>query len=261
MQQTFALFSDYFALRSNRLSRFDPRLKALTAVALILSVVFSSRPFWPLLVLAMSLGCMFSIKIPVRVALLRFVPVIIVLAVLMVLRSFLVGGVPLCGFRLLGHAFTVTREGAREGALIAGRVAGAISVVMLSGFITPVPQFYSALLWFRVPEIWVEIASMVYRYIFVIIERARNAILSQRARLGYAGVRRSLHSIGILSGVVFVGAFEQAEGTHRAMIARGYTGRMPTGALPALKKSDLAAMVLVCALIACLYFVFERFIA
>jgi len=259
MKHTFTLFSDYFALRDNWLTRFDPRLKVTIVLAFILSVISSSQVFSPLLVLVLCVGCMLSIRIPIRIMLIRFAPVAGVLVVLIGLRSFLVGVTPLWTFSIPGHDFTATSEGVREGALIGGRVAGAISAVMLSSFITPAPQVYATLLWFRAPRIWVEIAAMVYRYIFVILECARSAMLSQRARLGYVGTMRSLHSVGILAGSVCVRAFEQAEGTHRAMLARGYTGTMPTGKLDALGARRLAALITICGLIACGHFVFERF--
>ncbi|NQT93089.1 MAG: cobalt ECF transporter T component CbiQ [Lentisphaerae bacterium] len=259
MKHTFTLFSDYFALRNNWLTRFDPRLKITAVLALILSVVFSNQVFLPLLVLSVCLGCMLSIKIPIRTLLLRFVPVAGVLVVLVGLRSFLVGTTPLYTVSILGRDLSLTSEGVGEGVLISSRVAGALSAVMLSSFITPAPQLYSTLLWFRAPRIWVEIAAMVYRYVFVILERARGAILSQRARLGYVGTMRSLNSIGILAGTVFMRAFEQAEGTHRAMLARGYTGTMPTGKLGALGAPRLAALVVICGVIAGGYFMLERF--
>ncbi len=261
MKHTFTLFSDYFALRDNWLTRFDQRLKVMVSLALILSVVFSSQVFMPFLVLALCLGAMLIIRVPIRVMLLRFAPVAGVLIVLVGLRSFLVGVTPLWTFSVFGHELTCTSEGVREGALIGSRVAGAISAVMLSSFITPAPQVYATLLWFRAPKVWVEIAAMVYRYVFVILERARCTILSQRARLGYVGMARSLHSVGILAGTVFMRAFEQAESTHRAMLARGYTGTMPTGKLDPLGMRRLAALVTIYGLIAVGYFIFERLAA
>lgn len=258
MKQTFTLFSDYFALRDNRLTRFDPRLKVVVVVALILSVVFSTQVFMPLLVFVFCLGCMLSIGIPLRTISVRFIPVAFVLIVLVGLRSFLVGATPLHTFNIFGYDLTITTEGVREGLLIGSRVLGAVSAVMLSSFITTVPQLYSTLLWFHAPAIWVEIAAMVYRYVFVILERARSTILSQRARLGYVGTLRSLNSIGILAGTVFMRAFEQAEGTYRAMVARGYTGTMPVGKLDAFGAGRLAALLAVCGLITGGYFMFER---
>ncbi len=259
MKYTFTLFSDFFALRDNWLTRFDPRLKVTAVLALILAVVSSTQVFLPLLVLVLCVGGMLSIRIPIHIMLIRFAPVAGVLLVLISLRSFMIGETPLWTVSLFDHDLTFTSEGVREGVLIGSRVAGAISAVMLSSFITPAPQVYATLLWFRAPRLWVEIAAMVYRYIFVILERARSAMLSQRARLGYVGTMRSLHSVGILAGSVFMRALEQAEGTHRAMLARGYTGTMPTGKLDALGPRRLVALITICGLIAGGRFIFERF--
>jgi cobalt/nickel transport system permease protein len=61
---------------------------------------------------------------------------------------------------------------------------------------------------------------------------------AQRVRLGYCGLKRSLNSLGVLSGVVIVKSLEQAQRTHEAMLARGYKGHTPFGPMPALSPKD-----------------------
>ncbi len=258
MKQNFTLFSDYFALRDNRLTRLDPRVKALMTLAVVLASVGSSQPVFPLVAFAACLAAMFYIRIPIRIIIMRLLPVASLVAVLVLLRGILSGSTPIYGGSVLGIDVSIKAEGLAEGGLMGARVAGAISAVMLLSFTTSAPQLYAALRWFRVPKLWVEIASMVYRYVFVILERARCTILAQRARLGYTGFSRSLNSIGILGGTVFLRAFEQGEDTYRAMLARGYNGTIPTAGLPVIGAGRAFALLSALAGTGAVFVIFER---
>lgn len=259
MKHTFTLFSDYFALRDNWLTRFDPRVKVLAVLVVIVAVVLSRQALLPAGVLLGCLGCLWSVRVPARVVLVRMAPVALVVAVLVLLRGVAAGPWPWAA-GAGGPGAAAPDAGLREGLLIGSRVAGAMAAVMLSSFITPAPQFYATLRWLRAPALWVELAALVYRYVFVILERAGSTVLAQRARLGYVGPRRALQSIGILAGTVFLRAFEQAEGTHRAMCARGYNGTLPTVALAPLGRRRAVALAGFGAGVAALYRVCERMV-
>ena len=232
MKHTFSLFSDYFALRDNRLTALDPREKLLAALALILGALFSTQPWFPSSLLILSAGLLVSIRIPLRVILLRLLPALGIVAVLALLKVFLSGHTPLWRLEVFGVTLVATREGAQVALLLGSRVLGAVSVVMLLGFTTPMHEVCQALRAFGVSQTWVEIAAMVYRYIFALLEHAGDVCMAQRARLGYSTIRRSLASMGVLAGTVFVRAFDQAFRTHMAMRARCYRGYIPLTPLP-----------------------------
>jgi cobalt/nickel transport system permease protein len=92
---------------------------------------------------------------------------------------------------------------------------------------TEVPALLRGLERLRVPAVLTQIAATMLRYLEVIVGevgRQRRAMLAR----GYDP--RWVWQVGPLTtglGVLFVRAYERGERVHRAMLARGFTGRMP----------------------------------
>ena len=76
-----------------------------------------------------------------------------------------------------------------RGVLLGSRVLGAVSVMLLLSSVTPAYKIFGALRWFHVPEGWVEIALLVYRYTFLLSDQTADIAAAQRVRLGYSVVR------------------------------------------------------------------------
>ncbi len=235
----FEIFSDIFACRDNVFTRMDPRVKLMTAITLIIGVVFSSKVFFPLTVLVFCLSAMFVVGMPARLVLLRIAGPLGIVAVLVVLQAFLSGSTPLFAVNLIHWKLTATDEGLRRGIVLGSRVLGAVSVMLLLSSVTPAYKIFNALRWFRVPEGWVEIALLVYRYTFSLLDQTSDVMLAQSTRLGYSSMRKSLSSVGVLAGTVITRSMDQAMRTYEAMTLRGYQGSMPFGPLPGLKTTDL----------------------
>ena len=132
-----------------------------------------------------------------------------------------------------------------RGVLLGSRVLGAVSVMLLLSSVTPAYKIFGALRWFHVPEGWVEIALLVYRYTFVLLDQTADIASAQRVRLGYSSLGRSLSSAGVLAGTVVARSMDQAMRTYEAMTLRGYQGRLPMGPLAELKARDWRTMFVV----------------
>jgi cobalt/nickel transport system permease protein len=120
-------------------------------------------------------------------------------------------------------------EGLREGCKLALRVMAAVGVSSAVSRATPFQEFLSGLRWFRVPGQLTEVGLFAARYMKMFFEEAQTIYNSQKNRLGYAGLRRSMNSFGILAGSLAIRAFDQAKNTSTAMLQRGYDGKLPAG--------------------------------
>lgn len=249
----FDLFSDIFTYRDNALTRIDPRVKLLIAVWALLAVVASAQPFLPLAVFAVCLGATASLRVPAKLVALRLLAPLSTVAVLIVIQTFVTGTTPVASLSLGGWTLTAKAEGLRQGLHLGARVLGALSVVLLLGIATPAHRIFQALLSFRISRDWVEIAILMYRYIFVLMDRAGDLAAAQRLRLGYRAPGRALSSLAALAGATVVHSFEQAGRTHSAMRLRGYRGTMPFGPLPALASGELRLIALFTVAIAAAY--------
>jgi cobalt/nickel transport system permease protein len=253
----FELFSDIFACRDNALTRVDPRVKLLAAAALILAVVFSTKVFLPLTVAVIGLSAMLALSIPLRLVLVRLAGPMGIVLVIVVLQSFLTPGGFIFQIGFFGHQLHATYEGICRGFLLGSKVIGAVSVVLLLSFVTPAYKIFHSLRWSRIPEAWVEMALLVYRYTFALLDHAADIAAAQRTRLGYSTLPRSLASMGVLAGAVVTRSLDQALRTYEAMVLRGYRGGLSLPPLPDMSRKNWRLLVVILPPIAIFYFAQE----
>jgi cobalt/nickel transport system permease protein len=142
---------------------------------------------------------------------------------------------------------TVHEEGLRTFATVSIKaVIGTLSAVLLAAT-TTFPAVLRGLEAMRVPRLLVLIAAFMYRYLFVIVEETgrMRAALSARA---YAP-RNALHAgpIGRMATAMFLRTYSRGERVYNAMLARGYSGRMPYLSPLVLRRVDLVFVGLVLA--------------
>ena len=91
---------------------------------------------------------------------------------------------------------------------------------------TPMVDITDQLRKWRVPQLFIELMVLMYRFIFVFIETAQAMYIAQNARLGYSNWRRSLHSVGMLAANLYLRSQTRAAALYTALTARGYTGEL-----------------------------------
>jgi cobalt/nickel transport system permease protein len=109
---------------------------------------------------------------------------------------------------------------ARAGSLVGHALAGSAAVLLLATT-TPMSDLLPALRRLRVPAAVVEVASVTYRLLFVLLESLRTIREAQSARMGYSSVRRSYRSSGVLAAAVLTRSFDRARRLHEGLAGRG----------------------------------------
>ena len=247
MRHTFNLFSDYFSRRDNWVHRLDVRVKMGIAATLFGVVLASSRCVLPMVLFGGAWIGLCLLRIPLRIVVARFSPSLMVAGVLLLAHALITGQTPAYTFALGTWTLVVKQEGIVLGSLQASRILGAVSVLLLLSSVAPAHELFLGLRWCRFPKIWVEIALLMYRYLFVCLDEASELVDAQRIRLGYGRLSTAVSSAGSLIGMVIVRSIEQSARTHEAMVARGYTGDYPFGQMrPMAKRDYLALVVSVC---------------
>jgi cobalt/nickel transport system permease protein len=243
----------------HRLSaQLDARVWLVASAAAIAAVVSSSRPAVPLAALAGCLAVLAGARTALRTVLAGLPGPLGLAAVVCLLRTFMTGKTVWFTVGIGGWRLAATWEGLASGAMIGLRVLAAVSVMGTLVAVAPMNRLLSALAWTRLPPVVVELALLMHRHIFTLLEHATAVRTAQKVRLGYAGFRRSLSSLGNLAGLVMLRSLEQAERTHEAMLARGYQGRLPVPPCPPLGARDRRAMFAALAGAVLVYLVGER---
>ncbi len=212
------LSASSFALRA------DPRVKVLLVGAALLGSLLASRPQPSLLLGALGMGSLLAAGVQPRVLALRFLLPAVIGILAALITALHLGETPLFRFSILGFPLTLYEEGMRRGLLIFAKVFGGVSLIFWLSWTTPLPRLAGAALWFRIPRTLVELLLYIYRYLFLLMEETHRMRDAQRGRLGYTTWRRSLHSAGLLGGMLMLRALDRAERAYEAMRCRGYQG-------------------------------------
>lgn len=145
---------------------------------------------------------------------------------------------------LLGVAFTVTKEssivrvgfyvgdfmigisdqGIKEAKVLFFRSYASVACLYFLALTTPMVDIIWVLKKFKTPLIFTELMTIIYRFIFVLMETAMMIFISQECRLGYISFKKSYVSLGQLVSNLFLKAFYRSQELFVALTSRGYTG-------------------------------------
>lgn len=106
-------------------------------------------------------------------------------------------------------------------------VAGTLAVLVLAAT-TPMVDLMSGLSRARVPQVCVEIAALVYRLLFTLLESVGAIREAQVARLGYDSRRAAMRSAAVLTGSVLLRAWQRAQRLEEGLAGRGYSDNLRT---------------------------------
>lgn len=142
----------------------------------------------------------------------------------------------------------ITGEGAFGVAMLTLRVANSIGISLLVIHTTPFFEIIRALKVFRVPDTFLMIIILTYKYIFIFSRTVEDMYLAMKSRL--AGAADSATVRELIAGRIFF-LFKKSqmryEETYRAMMSRGFTGDIELYSFRTFTARDAAACVFLAA--------------
>jgi cobalt/nickel transport system permease protein len=256
-----AVFTEENARRPGFLQSFDPRLKLVLFGGLLVTTGLAHNVATIVLIYAFTLVLAYVSQIPFDFFLKRVWLGIPFFAGIVVLPSLLlIPGVPLVAWPIPATSFVITISvQAVAGAVVfVTRVGASVSLAVLLVITTPWADLLKALAVLHVPEVFVLILGMTYRYIFLFLRTLDNMLLSRKSRtvgVTSGGEQRQwvVASIGVLLGK----SFQMSNEVYQAMLSRGFSGRVRTLDDYRMKPRDWAMGAVTCVLIAAAL-VFDR---
>lgn len=106
-------------------------------------------------------------------------------------------------------------------------LAGTTAVLILAAT-TPVVDVLSGLRRAGVPQVGVEIAGLVYRILFILLDSVSCIHQAQASRLGYRTRRASARSAAMLTTAVLMHAWDRARRLEDGLAGRGYVDGLRT---------------------------------
>jgi cobalt/nickel transport system permease protein len=153
---------------------------------------------------------------------------------------FVVPGHPVVGVTVGSWHLVATDAGLLRFGSIVVRSLLSVQVAILLTATTPFPDLLHALRNLGVPALLVTIVSLMYRYLFVLVDEATRLLRAREARSVGAGgsVLWRARVAGAMVGQLFLRSYERSDRVYQAMLARGMDGRHMTLSPHALRVQD-----------------------
>lgn len=213
---------------SNSLIKVNTYFKVLFGIITMLVSLVSTSPVIPLIItMFMSYLIIFRAKISWKFYLKFFlVPFTFGFLTFVFMAIFFGIGTHIIELGIFNLA--VTADGFNLGFLVFARMLGGFTCLAFLALTTPMTELFSVLELVKIPKIVLELAMLMYRYIFVFLDEALNMYHSQETRLGYSSIKKSFKSMGMLGSNLFIRTWIKGEQAYIAMESRCYDGSIKT---------------------------------
>jgi len=216
---------------SNALRRVHPGIKAGLALMIILLCLTLNEPAVGIVAALWMLGLAVGLaRIPFRTfaGILLAEGAFLLLATIAVILSFSPQPpVSEGGWSIgVGPIWVSTSPAALYmGANLILRALGAASAMNLLSLTTPLVDLIDLLHRLHMPTIIIDLMTLMYRFIFVLLESLERMVRAQDSRLGFSGsYRRRMENAAWLATHLFIEAFLRSRNLQQALASRGYDG-------------------------------------
>jgi cobalt ECF transporter T component CbiQ len=221
-----ALHAEELAKARGLLQRLDPRIKVIGITSLILATA-TARKLWVIgVIFAVALLLAAASRVsPLLLGKRVWVPVLLFTGIIALPAPLVIPGRVV--WSLPGLNWPVTAQGLKSASYLVTRVETAATFSVLLILCTPWTHVLKALRALRVPVVLVVILGMAYRYIFLLLESARDMLESRRSRMvgkltGSDYRRLATASVGVLMSRTL----QLSGDVYSAMLARGFHGEV-----------------------------------
>ncbi|PWH15309.1 MAG: cobalt ECF transporter T component CbiQ [Ardenticatenia bacterium] len=217
----------------NRLRKVQPDHKAAIALLGLLLCLALDKPVVSLTCIAwMFVLVVFIAGVPAR----TFGHVLLVEGgfILMTIPGILIGigpsapSDPAAWAWPLGPVWISTSSAALwRGVALVMRALGCAAAMNFLALTTPSVDIIELLRRWRMPPVLIDIMTVTYRSIFVLLESANTMYIAQDSRLGYMTSRmRAIHNVALLASQLFIEAYRRGKELQIALESRGFTGEL-----------------------------------
>jgi cobalt/nickel transport system permease protein len=234
--------------QTNGLREVNPYLKLAAGLGAILLCLLSGGFIAPLFIALLLAGAVIILaRVDLRTyATLFIVPLLFAFTGIIVIILLSGGsGVYWSWNPLPNLTFSITRDSINEGFFVFCRVIGGMSALFFIALTTPMTDLFTVMRQVRIPEVVLDLAMIIYRSIFSMMDQLVQTYQAQVMRLGYSSFRESINSFGTLCGSVFIASWNAGEDFIRAMDARCYNGKFAS--IGETRPVELAPLVMVVA--------------
>jgi cobalt/nickel transport system permease protein len=239
-----AVFTEALARQAGWLQGLDPRAKVVMFLLTAIAASASTSPGVLLALYLVALAAARASRLPLDFFVKRVWLGIPLFAGIVILPSiFFSQGPRLFDLPLGPMHLGISEPGLWRAMVFVARVGVCVSLAVLLVLTTPWADILKSLHALKVPQVFVLVLSMTYRYIFLFLHTLNGMFEARKsrvvARLGGGEDRRWItRSMGALMSR----SFKMSNDVYSAMLARGFTGEIRTYTTYRMRQSDWMAL-------------------
>lgn len=240
----YALGAEEFARKSGLLQGIDPRAKLVGLMALIVAAAVARKLPVIGMIFAIALALAVLSRVPFTTLAKRaWIGAFLFTGLIALPAPFITPGDEAFTLPLVG--LPVTKTGLKSACFLIARTETAVTLSLLLALCTPWAHVLKSLRALRVPAILVVILGMTYRYIFLLLQTAREMLESRQSRtVGKltAGESRRIATASV--GALLSKTMELSGEVYLAMRSRGFRGEVDILDDFRMRLRDWAAAIL-----------------
>jgi cobalt/nickel transport system permease protein len=223
--------------------RLDPRWKLAAVTVAICAALSLHTLSAALLALLATLALALAARLPTRWFAVRVGSALVAVALFALPLPLLIDGP---GPSLQFGPVQFSAHGAEVALLLAARALTIVSLTLTLLATTPADALLKAAHALGIPGLLVQVASMTYRYLFVLADELQRLRVAVRVR-GFRNraSRHAYRTAGQVAGTLLVRGHERADRVHHAMRCRGFEGRFHSLTAFHTWPADLTAFLLI----------------
>ncbi|MGA3029905.1 MAG: cobalt ECF transporter T component CbiQ [Candidatus Limnocylindrales bacterium] len=245
-----AIFTEQHARSDGWLQRRDPRAKMVGTLIAILAASLTTSMVGLALLYGATLAAARASRIPFGFFVKRvWLGIPFFAGIVVVPAIFFVPGPRLFDLAIGPAHLAPSWNGLAGAALFVSRVGVSVSLAVMLVVTTPWADVLKSLRALKVPQVFVLVLSMTYRYIFLFLHTANGILLARKSRVvGRTSGAEQRRWITGTMGNLMSRAFKMSNDVYAAMLARGFDGEVRSYSTYRLRAPDLVALAGVLAL-------------
>lgn len=219
------IFTEELALKNGFLQSLDPRIKFLSFLLLIIQVLLTKNISVLFYLYALCLFLALVSKINLGFFLKRTWIFIPLFSLFIAMPAIFSPGELIATLDILGIKLMISRQGLNGALIFVMRVVTCVSFAVILSITTKHFELLKVLRIFKVPQVFVMILGMCYRYIYLFVEIIEQTYVAIKSRVGVLVHYKSGQNIAAWNIAVFWRrSVKLNEDVYQAMLSRGYQG-------------------------------------
>lgn len=214
---------------TNKLTDKNPYIKAIFSILfLILSLTIENRIFQISIITIMSITIISTSKMGISeyLKLLSIPLIFMIMSILAIIISISTEKTDMLTYFTVGSTYIgLSKFGLMNALRILSRSIACLTCVYFLMLTTPFNQLIKVFKKLHIPDNVIEIAMLIYRFIFIFLEEVQEIYKSQEMKLGYMGMRNSYNSLGLLLNMLYKRMMKRYEDMSIALDMKLFDGK------------------------------------